>query len=360
MKKFICAILICLITPITFLLSGCDSKNYDVKDFYTSYKNIASTTSNLFLNDADNTYGLDVTAYKIDVNYSLCPTLSTLVEDSSTPYYYLKYFYQQLLDDTLSPVHFYGEAISNSKKVSDSQGKQLFKCLEEVKEDYEDIDYYVGILMTSLNATNDTTVNLSCLKIVFSQYEEALDSANKLSNIVSTIYFNKVLSNSNFDYSTKSYSSLTEADLTRITIDTRTKMYYYKSVYANAYYQLYVREGDLAETLSSTTNAILPNYKPYTYIKNISSLNAKPMSTLTNSLQSIHTNAVSLFNLQKTFDVAYKHFNTATENVALLDLTSASSANEINYGEIIVKFAEGMATDSYEILSNLIDLIFIV
>ena len=346
-------------TPVAFLLSGCNNKNHDVKNFYTDYKNIASTASNLFLDDADNTYGLNVTAYKIDVNYSLCPTLSSLVEDSNTPYYYLKYFYQQLLDDTLSPVQFYGEAISNSKKVSDSQGKQLFKCLEDVKEDYEDIDYYIGILMTSLNATNDTTINLSCLKRVFSQYEEALDSANKLSNIVSTIYFNKVLSNSNFDYSSKPYTSLTEADLTRITIDTRTKMYYYKSVYANAYYQLYVREGNLAETLSSSASATLPNYKPYTYIKNITSLNAKPMSALTEHLQAIHSNAVSLFNLQKTFDVAYKHFNTATENVALLDLTSASTDNEINYGKIIVKFSDGIANDSCEILNNLIDLIFL-
>ena len=88
MKKLICAILICLMLPITSLmLVGCNDKDYDIKKFYTAYQEIGNNTTNLTLTDANDVYGLNTTSYKIDIDYSKSSKLSTLVNNSSTQYY---------------------------------------------------------------------------------------------------------------------------------------------------------------------------------------------------------------------------------------------------------------------------------
>lgn len=343
--------------PITSVLfTGCNNKDHNIKDFYKSYQNIATDSQNLILVDANNTYQIDTNGKKININYSLSSNLSTLVESGSTPYYQLKYFYQQLLDDSLSPLYFFGETISNSKKVSDKQTKQLFKQLNTLKQDYADIDYYVGILINSLNSTDNSIVNISHLKKVFVQYEKTIISAGDLSATVCDVYFNTVLSNSNFNYSTKTANELTQADLTRISVDTRARMYYYKSVYANIYNQLYVRGGNLAELITIYPTTTIPTYAPYNYISHITSLNTREDLIL--NKDAIYNNAVSLYNIQLNFEQSYSYFNTATSKVAYLELDEHSTADEINYGQIITGFACGIAIDSYEIINNLVDLLY--
>jgi len=359
MKKFICTILIFLMLPITCLaLAGCNNSNNNIKNFYTAYKDITKSTSNLALVETNDTYDLDLTSYKIDVDYTKNEKLSILVNDNSTSYYYLKHFYQQLLDDSLAPLYFFGENISNSKKVTKKQTDLLFKKLSTLKKDYEDIDYYVSVLTTSLNATNDSNVNLAYLKKLFSKYEQIIVSAGNLSAAVCDVYFGSVLTNSNINYSTKSYKQLTDADLGTISINTRARLYYYKAMYANIYNQMYVRNGDLAEQLSSG-NFSLSNYAPYSYVSNIKSIANKSTQAWQSSKQQIYNNAVSLYHLQKNIDTAYNHFVNATEKVSYLKLSEHSTVNELNYGKIIYEFAEGMAIDSYEILNNLVNLLYI-
>ena len=193
------------------------------------------------------------------------------------------------------------------------------------------------------------------MKKVFLQYEQTISSANNLSAAVCNVYFNSVLSNPNFNYTSKKYSDLTEQDITRISIDTRARMYYYKSIYANIYHQLYVKGGNLAEQLSSG-NTTLPTYEPYNYIKGV--INSSPNPTAINNKKEIYDNIVNLYNMQKTFNTAYQHFTTATNNVTFKKVTSSISNNDINYGKIITGFAYGMAYDSHEILKNLITLLY--
>lgn len=357
MKKFICLILICLMLPITsILLIGCNDKKHDVKDFYKSYQNIATNSQNLVLVDANNTYQIDTNGTKININYSLSSNLSTLVESGSTPYYQLKYFYQQLLDDSLAPLYFFGETISNSKRVSKKQVTQLFEKLDDLKQDYENIDYYVGILINSLNATNNPVINLSHLKKVFLQYEQAIISAGELSAVVCDVYFNSVLTNSNFNYSSISLQNITNADLIRISVDTRARLYYYKAVYANVYNQLYVCGGNLAEQIITSSTTPVNYYEPYNYISGISSINTR--NDLLSNAEAIYNNAVALYNIQLNFEQAYSYFNIATSKITYLELDASSSADEKNYGNMITQFANGIAVDSYEIIRNLVGLLY--
>lgn len=359
MKKFICTLLIVLMLPITcFAFTGCKDDKYNIKDFYSTYQNIVTNNQNLTLVEANDTYQLNTNSYKIDIDYSKSSKLSTLVEDGSSKYHYLKYFYQQLLDDSLAPLYFFGELISSSDKVTKTQTNELFKNLELLEKEYEDINYYLGILTTSLNATNDETINLLYLKKLLSQYEQTITSAGNLSAVICEVYFDTIISNSNFDYSSKTYEDLTDADLGRITIDTRARMYYYKAVYSNIYNQLYVRNSDLAEQLvSSSTNP--PTYEPYEYFANISDIENQSIEDLRNNKQSIYNNVISLYNIQNNFTLAYKHFNLATSKIAYLDLDEHSSINDVNYGKIITQFVNGIAVDGYEIIKNLVNLLYI-
>ena len=359
MKKVLYAILICFILTPCFAFVGCNKdKKYSAKDFYTSYQNIAQDNTNLALVPANNIYQTEINATKIDINYELSTKLTTLANDSSTQYYQLKHFYQQLLDDSLSPLYFFGEKISSSKNISNSQAKQLSNRLDALQAEYEDLNYYVGILINSLHATNDSNINLSNLKKVFLQYEDAINEANKLSSVVCNVYFGSVLSNANVNYSNKTYDQLTDTDLSRIAIDTRVRIYYYKSVYANVYNQLYVRGNNLAEQLSSSTSITLPSYAPYSYVKGLTSLDSHSPTTLENNKQSIYNNIVSLYNIQKSFNKAYNVFNTATSKVVYSNLSEYSSATELNYGTLINQFANGIAIDSFEILNNLVNLLY--
>ena len=115
MKKVLSLILLVALLPITCLaLTACKDKQ-NIKNFYTSYKNIASECSHLKLVEVNDTHDINVNSYKIDIDYSQSAELQALVEDSSTKYYNLKYFYQKLLDDSLAPVQFFGEKISKLK-----------------------------------------------------------------------------------------------------------------------------------------------------------------------------------------------------------------------------------------------------
>lgn len=359
MKKILCTILMCIMIPFTcFSLAGCKDNDYKLKNFYSSYEKIALNAQNLTLADANNTYQINVSSYKIDIDYTKSNVLSSLVEDNTTPYYQLKYFYQQLLDDSLAPMYFFGQKISENKKVSDKQTNKLFKNLESLQREYEDLDYYLSVLINTLHSTNDSIANLANLKKVFVQYEEAITASNNLSSVVCDVYFNTVLSNSNFNYSKISVDDLTESDLVRITIDTRARMYYYKSVYANIYNQLYIRGNNLPSLLTISTNIPLPTYTPYTNIKNISSFNANPSSVLIANKQKIYNNILSLYHIQNNFEQAYSNFNIATSKVVFSKLDASSTNDELNYGTIINQFANGIAMDSYEILNNLVNLLY--
>ena len=343
--------------PITSLIfSACNSNN-EIKNFYVKYKNITNSTNNLHLVEAIDTYDLNTNSYKIDIDYSKSAILSSLVEDSDSEYYYLKYFYQQLLDDSLSPLYFFGDAIAHSSKINDNDADKMFKLLSNLKQEYLDIDYRLGVLITSLDVINDNTINLANLNNLYYQYEQAILSASKLSAVVCDVYFNDVLSNSNINYSSKSYNQLTDADLGTITVNTRARLYYYKSIYANIYTQLYIRNSNLSENLINNT-ALPPTYAPYSYVASIKSIENQSIHSLRANKQDIHTFAVSLYHIQKNIDKAYKAFITATNNVAYLDLDASSTVNELNYGKIISQFVDGIAYDSYEVISNLASLLY--
>jgi hypothetical protein len=358
MKKLICTILTILMLPLAcFTLTACGKEDYQIKEFYLTYKNIESSVTNLELVPANDIYQVYNNSYKIDIKYSNSTKLSDLVDQEGTEYYNLKHFYQQLLDDSLSPLYFFGESISESKNVSKNQTKQLFVELKNLEEDYKDIDFTLVSLINSLNLEENSTISLSYLKKVFTEYEQAISTANRLSTIVCDVYFNSVVSNSNYNYSIKNADELTTADLTRIATDVRKRMYYYKSVYANIYNQLYLKGSNLSTLLSGVPNVTTPTYTPYNNLKSITSLTNNQASWTVNQ-ESIYNYAISLYNIQNSFTEAYNKFTHASSQVVYCKINNFSSATEQNYAQIITQFSEGIAVDSYEVMTKLIDLLY--
>lgn len=357
MKKLICSILILLMLPSSLLFVGCKDKK-NIKDFYKTYLAIADSTSHLTLVETTDTYDASSNSWKLDIDYASAPELSSLVEVENSAYHHLKYFYQELLDNTLSPLYFFGESISSSKKVTQKQTDKLFKDLDNLEECYKDIDYYLGILKTSLKTSQDESVNLFYLNKLYVQYEQAIISASNLSAVVNEVYFNTILTRSSYDYSSKPYTELTNADLNSITINTRARMYYYKSIYANVYIQRYLRNSNLAETLANSS-ATVPTFRPYTEICKIDSLNSKNVETLASNKKEIHNAVIMFNNITNNLMTAYKHFNIATSKIAYLDVNvNTSSREDINYANFISQFANGIVEDSYEILNNLTILLY--
>ena len=361
MKKIICIILICLLLPVTSLiLAGCKKDSYDLKNFYTTYENIVQSTPYLTLVNADDTYNLDsADNKKIAINYDKATNLQKA--SSSGSYKYINSLYHQLLDDTLAPVYFFGPKISSSDRPSKEQTKQLFNQLESLEYEYEELDYYIGILNSSLSATSNTTINMSHLKKVFLQYEKLLTAAGNLSSTVSNIYFNTILSITDSHYSNKKASELTFADLTKISINTRAKMYYFKSVYANVYHQMFIKNSAISNEIISSNSTQLPSYKPHTYMAGVRSLKSRDYNSLlniTSTVENIHTYTISLFNIHQTFESAYAEFNFATSKISYSNLNSKSSSEEKSYGKIIERFAYGISVDSYEVLKNLATLLY--
>ena len=364
MKKFICVILICLLLPLTsIMLIGCKKNSYDLKTFYTTYENITNNTPYLTLQPSNDTYSLKVNSQKITINYTKASHLKTAITSNPTsnPYKHIDTLYQQLLDDTLAPVYFFGQNFASSNRVSKDQTKQLFENLQALEYEYQELDYYVGILNSSLSSTTNTTINLSHLKKVFMQYERLINVAGKLSSIVSNIYFNTILSISDFDYSSKDVNTLTSADLVKISIDTRAKMYYFKSVYANIYYQMFIKGNTIANDIISSGSQTIPTYTPHNYMSNVNSLNTRPYDSLISekaTVEIIYKNSISLYNIQKTFESAYTEFSNATNKITYASLDNKSSNTEKSYGKIIDRFAYGIAVDSYEVLKNLVASLF--
>ena len=74
--------------------------------------------------------------------------------------------------------------------------------------------------------------------------------------------------------------------------------------------------------------------------------------------EEIYNNAVALYNIQLNFEKAYSYFNIATSKVTYIELDASSSVDEKNYGSMIEQFSNGIAVDSYEIIKNLVGLLY--
>ena len=136
MKKIISLILVCLLLPVvSLLLVGCNKDSYNLTTFYTTYENIVNNTPYLTLVNSNDTYHLDVDSQKIIINYNKATSLKTAI--SSKPYNYIDTLYQQLLDDTLAPVYFFGQTVASSNRLNKDQTKELFEKLHSLQYEYE-------------------------------------------------------------------------------------------------------------------------------------------------------------------------------------------------------------------------------
>lgn len=360
MKKVLCLLLtICLLPISALVLSACGEKDRELKNFYTAYTQIADNNEYLTLNPINDDYGLNIQADKIEINYAKNAELSALVENSSKQYKQIKYFYQKVLDNTLSPMYFYGKSLSQHKKLSKKQVEKLYARLDDLADGYSSINYYCGILISSLKSTTDDDINYTYLRKLFAEFENTIEQASLLSRLVSDIYFNQVLKNSNLNYGTKgSYEELTDADLSAIADSIKKRVYYYKSVYANVFNELYINQNDLGEKITSGLNVDTLTYAPYNYIANIESLSTKSPEALRANKQAIYSNIVSLYQIQLQIDEDYEQFEQSKQKVVYAKLSSTSSAEDKNHGTAVDHFAYGIAMDSYQVLKQLITVLY--
>lgn len=360
MKKTICSFLTITLTILACIsLSACgDEKKYVLSTFYNTYINISDKYEYLKLTYINNDFEFQNSIAKVDVDYSTSPILDNLVRNSSSKYSYLESFYHPLLDNALAPMYFYSQQISASNNVSKTETQQLFEALEKLEKEFGDIDNYQAILIARVQASSNEDINLSQLRTLFEQYEQAIDVACDLSNLVCEIYFNKVLTNDNVDYSHLTPNTLSDADLINISTSTRNRIHYYKFIYASVYNELYVENAGLADKIIKNGDTSIPAYDPYDYISDIESLTSNAITVLTANRDVIYEYAIALYNLQEEIELEYKLFNNASNKISYANIGNKATNNEINYANAVSRFANGIAYDSYEILDKLDDKLF--
>lgn len=353
MRKFICYVLIIIACSITCIgLSACNDDKYNITDFHNSYIQIADKYDFLKLTSINQDYGIENTIYKIDIDYSSAPNLLALVNNNSTKYSYLKTFYQKMLDNALSPVYFYSQDISNSKNISKSQTETLYEKLNDLEDEYSDLDNYFNILASRIQASASEDINLSQLKALFNQYEEAISVACDLSNIVCDIYFNTVVTSYNLDYSNVNYSQLSDADLITIYTNGKTRIHYYKWLYASIYNELYMEEGNIADLIIDESNPSLPVYQPYTFVSSIEAINQNGLSVFNAHKEDIYNYSILLYHAQNQLNIDINSFLIACDNIDFTKINTNSNNTDLVYANVISNFAYGISYDIYEILNS--------
>lgn len=352
-------LVMCLLPLSAIILCSCGGNDQELKDFYTCYTKIAQNNTYLTLTSVNDDYGLNIQAYKIDLDYSLSPELSALVDNNSTKYYYIKHFYQTALDNSLSPLYFYGKALSQSDNITKKETKQLYSKLDALADEYSSISYYCGILISSLKSTANQTINLTYLNKLFTQYEQTIEQASLLSRLVSNLYFNKVLENSNLNYGVKnSYEELSDADLIAIADSTKKRVYYYKSLYSNIFNELHINGRDLGNSIINGLNVNSLVYTPYNYVAGIDSLITNDINTLRSNKEKIFSCIVSLYHIQNQIDSEYEYFEQSKSKVVYAKISSTSPIEDVNHGKVIQQFAYGIVCDSYAMLSQLVSALY--
>ena len=118
---------------------------------------------------------------------------------------------------------------------------------------------------------------------------------------------------------------------------------------------MFVVDGHLTDLLSQNSSTA-PAYTPYDYISDIRSLEADSIENLRDNKEDIYNNIISLHCIQANINTAYQHFTSACSKRAN---ESNSNLDVLNYNSIITRFANGIVYDSYEIIENLINLLYI-
>lgn len=361
MKRFLCLLLVICMLPISAIFLTSCKKDSDISTFYSSFESIADENKYLKRVPMLSSYSFNNGWVKINFDYSKSPELSSLVDNPSTKYYQIKHFYQAELDNCLYAVCSFGIPISKSKEISQKECNALFDKLNDLKQEYSSMDYYFNILASSLKSTTNESINQTYLKKLFDQYERTIEKASILSALVSQLYFNKVLTNSNPNFTRNSYENLTDSDLVTIIDYVRKRQYYYVSIYADIYNELYINGCDLGDKIINglDTNSLI--YTPYNYISGKTGFlpsSTDELEKARSNKKIIYENAVSLYHIQNQFEKDYKYFKQIKEEVVYTKVNSTSSVYEKNCKALIDQFAYGIAFDSYQVLKNLIDTLF--
>ncbi|MBQ8430703.1 MAG: hypothetical protein IJX26_02005 [Clostridia bacterium] len=342
MKKIIPILIICFVLPVLALtLSACKNKSNNILNFYSTYLSTVDDSKMLITASLPDRFENDKIK-KVGFNYSneLNEKISNI-----TAFSYTKTLYEVALDDALGPMYLYSNSLIEAK-LSKKQVNSLYEKLDDLQNN---IISTAEKLNTVENTQNNETALQNLMKF-YSSFEDTITVASNLSGEISRIYFNKVLINSNPNYSTKTNQNI---DLESVAISTKNRLIYYKSIYVDVYFKTKIVGHNIPLYIINGNS--IPTYEPYEYFKNTtySTIFSESAESYRNELYNL---AISLFEIQLYFDSEYQKYQTAINKINY-HLIDQDNPLEIGYKNIVDKFSSsnGILYASFNIIKNILN-----
>lgn len=325
MKKFIILLLLCIM-PATLILTACKEDNTpNVTELYDTYLNISNSTEKLTRTKLDQKFHANTSLYIVDFSYSL-----ELQEEFNKNAIFQKIdtLYSTLLEDVSSPIVMYGQSFT-SNNLTKSQIKNIYSKLDELRSAYKDASDKLQNLESTLSSTQFMTGNLTRF---LHSYETVLIKASNLSNTISSLYFNNILTDPNPNYVEMTYN---EVNLRDVAVRALNRYPYYTSIFADIYINIYMKGNDIPERIVGEQE--IPSFEPYTTLS-ASNFNSSIIDSLSESRERIVDLARSLYLAQNDFDTLYQRYKKAISNITYVLVTDTSSDETKGYKAIVDQF----------------------
>ena len=348
MKKLTLISLALIIAISTVLCCGCKKKEeLKIIDFYPTYLEIANSSEQLTTSSIPTRFNSPNMKKCVSFVYST----ELLEAMSNSPYKEIDTIYNTLLDDIMGPVYLYAESLVEAK-ISKNEKHELFSKLENIKTGYIEVAQRFGDLERILKESNALDdISIVALTNLYASYESLLDNATKLSKQVYSIYFNRVLANSNPDYLSQNINEIDLEDLATLALN---KKIYFLSVYADIYLHLEIIGKNVPnQIIAKTFNA---EYLPYKTLSN-KSYKKSLLLNIEENRNVIVENAIALQLIQTDFDKFYTNYQKAISKIIYSQVNSSSSKIEQGYKQIVDSFTSnnGIVFNSLKVLINILD-----
>ncbi len=329
-RRFLSLILCLLLIPGAMLFTACgEDDGYRLSNLSTDFYNIANSYENVNLTSDD----------RIEFDYSIYvyenEQYFTNAVNSTIPYNNLNNFYNRLFDNSLSFVYEYIDRCSTDElDVERDKRNMLQYRLQEFNESLRNVSNNVTLVAEIMRFNiNDSILDRTCmnrLKNLFDSYADLYQTAYNLTRVLSDIYFNYALTDSNFDFSSV---ELDQFDATRVTNNLNSKIEMQISNLTQSYIELHVKGGDLSTRLTTDNNGFGSVDSSFNeYLSQVSQIDIDFNSTIGESInfsankQAFHEASIKLYNLQTLLNNEYEMYNQACNDIIYIRIRNDFNA----------------------------------
>ncbi len=314
MKKLFSLMLILLLLPCTFLVTGCGDKGYKLSKVSPYITEMADKYQSVKMQDEKLVFTYE--EYLKDEDKYIENLINT-----TRPYSYLKDYnmlYDNLMDFTFT---YLPKCANDNIEVDEVTRNKLEKSLKDFDQNLNWVDINTREWADNVKvASGDVTTSVICLSKfndLLVSYEDLFDSANNINDIMADVYFDHALEDSNTNYHDMSFSNF-DAGMVINKLDARIK--YQKSVLTKLYIEMHLSGRNVSETLvAPSLDFGTLNLNAYGYSSNINKINRAynidNSITVANNKEEFYNVAIEMYNAQTIIADNEKAYNNASKNI---------------------------------------------